>query len=412
VVKAARFLIVFMVLVWCPFWAGAQQFQALARLEPTQSTVTARVSGDIDVALKLTQAVPYRVFTLTNPARLVLDFREVRFDGLTREKLLHTDLVTYLRFGLFRPGWSRIVLGLKHAMRVASSAMKTDAATGDALIHVRLTRQTALDSMQPSGKTSAGNDIWALPQPVKTARPKTRPTGDRPIVVALDPGHGGIDPGAEYQGQSEAHLMLNLAREVKERLVRTGRYKVFLTRNEDVFVSLQGRISRAREGGADVLISLHADALAEGRASGTTVYTLSKVASDAASAYLAASHDRNDLLAGVNLSRQDDAVASVLMDLARTETMPRSQALASALVKGIGRAMGRLRARPRLSAGFSVLKAPDIPSVLIETEFMSNPADLANLLNPAWRARFVDGLLAALDAWSLQDAAKARLLRR
>jgi len=404
--------------------ADAQGLQALARLEARDSAITARMSGDVDVVLKLTQAVPYRVFTLRKPARLVMDFREVRFDGLQKTKLIHTDLVRDLRYGLFRPGWSRMVLLLKHPMSIYSAIMETDKSAGDARIRVRLTRDLSPvtggtgttgatgNTTGDLGDRSASRDIWALPDPVKTPRPKTRPTGDRPVVVALDPGHGGIDPGAEYQGQSEANLMLTLAREVKERLVRTGRYRVFLTRNEDVFLSLQGRISRAREGGADVLISLHADALARGTASGTTVYTLSKVASNAAAAYLAASHERGDLLAGVDLNRQDDAVASVLMDLARTETMPRSKKLAAALVSGIGRAMGRLRARPRLSAGFSVLKAPDIPSVLIESGFMSNPADLSNLMNKAWRARFADGLLAALDAWSLKDAAQARLLRR
>jgi len=185
-----------------------------------------------------------------------------------------------------------------------------------------------------------------------------------------------------------------------------------LTRDRDMFLSLQGRITRARAAGADAFISLHADALARGTASGTTVYTLSRVASDQASALLAASHDRNDLLAGVDLKQQDDLVASVLMDMARVETGPRSEKLADAIVKGVARAVGRMRVRPRLSAGFSVLKAPDIPSVLVEFGFMSNPRDLALLTSRKWRARMIDGLVAGLESWVLQDAAEARLLRR
>jgi len=393
--------------------ARAQQLQALARLDIGHSAVTSRASGDVDIVLKLTQAVPYRVFTLVDPARLVLDFREVRFDGVSRKKLVHTDLVRAVRVGLFRPGWSRMVLLLKRPMAVYSSAMETSPTEGDALVRVRLTaRRKVAAAGQSDSPTDTNADIWALPKAAVLTRPKTRPNGERPVVVALDPGHGGIDPGAEYGGQSEARLMLTLARELREKLVRTGRYKAFLTRNEDVFLSLQGRISKARQGGADILISLHADALSEGQASGTTVYTLSKVASNAAAAYLAASHERGDLLAGVDLRRQGDVVASILMDMARRETAPRSEKLATALVRGIGDATGKIRARPRLSAGFSVLKAPDIPSVLIETGFMSNPADLGNLVNPGWRAKFAKGLIAGLDAWSLQDAAEARLLRR
>ncbi len=396
--------------VMVPLAAPAQQLQALAQVDIAQSGITGRVSGDVDIVLKLTQPVPYRVFTLSDPARLVLDFREVQFAGVTVDNLLHTTLITDMRTGLFRPGWSRMVLRLKRPMAVYLAAMETSQTGGGALIRIRLTPQNPADFAASAGAHKS--DVWALPEAVSAPRAKTRPMGNRPIVVALDPGHGGIDPGARYQGRTEAALMLSLARELKERLVRTGRYKVFLTRKENVFLSLQGRISVARAGGADVFISLHADALASGTASGATVYTLSKVASNTAAAALAASHERSDLLAGVDLSQQDDLVASILMDMARVETQPRSEKLADAIVKGIGKAIGKIRARPRLSAGFSVLKAPDIPSVLVEFGFMSNPRDLAKLASAKWRAKIIGGLISALDAWSLQDAAEARLLRK
>lgn len=395
-------------LVAIPTGAFAQQMQALARLDLGQSGITARASGDVDIALKLTQPVPYRVFTLANPARLVVDFREVDFAGVTAKKLLHTDLITVMRTGLFRPGWSRMVLEMKYPMAVFSAQMRTGLADGTALVKIRLTRVSQAAFAASTG--ARGPDVWALPKPVKTAPPRTRQTGNRPLVVALDPGHGGIDPGAEYHGQSEANLMLTLARELKERLVRTGRYKVFLTRKENVFVSLQGRISRAREGGADILISLHANASPSRSASGTTVYTLSKVASNAAAAALAASHDRDDLLAGVDLSKQDNMVASVLMDMAHVETMPRSKSLAIALAKGIGNTVGPVRQHPVQSAGFSVLRAPDIPSVLIEFGFMTNPRDLARLMSKKWREKIITGMIHALDSWSMKDAAQARLL--
>jgi len=388
----------------------SQQLQALARLDVARSSVKDRVSGDVDILLKLTQAVPYRVFTLAEPARLVMDFREVNFSGVTHAQLIRTDLISTMRYGLFRPGWSRMVLEMAQSMRVQSAVMETDPNDGDALVRIRITKQDGAAFKAASGPTD--EDFWALPKSTISGPAKTRPLGDRKVVVALDPGHGGIDPGAQYEGHSEASLMLTFAREMKENLILSGRYEVFLTRNENVFVSLEGRVSRARDDGADVFISLHADALAAGKATGTTIYTLSDTASDKAAAALAASHERSDLLAGVDLSEQDDLIASVLMDMARIETTPRSEKLADALVAGIANSVGKIRSRPRLSAGFSVLKAPDIPSVLIEFGFMSNPSDLANLANPVWRQSVISGVQQALDDWSLNDAAEAKLLRQ
>jgi len=388
----------------------AAQLRALARLEPDASSVTARASGDIDVHLKITQAVPFRAFTLASPARLVLDFREVNFDGAKASDLIQTPQITSMRRGLFQPGWSRMVLGLASPMRIFQATMKTDPVNGDALVHIRLTAQDAATFTAQAGART--DDLWRLPKQIVLPPAKHRPMGDRKTVVALDPGHGGIDPGAEYQGFSEAGLVLKLARELKEQLIRSGRYEVFLTRDEDVFLSLEDRVSRARARGADIFISIHADALSEGTASGATVYTLSDTASDKAAALLAKSHERSDLLAGVDLSRQDDLIASVLMDMARVETQPRSEKLADAIVAGIAGAVGKQRARPRLSAGFSVLKAADIPSVLVEFGFMSNPLDLKNLTNTKWRKKVIAGLVSALDEWGVSDAAQARLLRK
>ena len=397
---------------------SAQQLSALARLDVAGSGISQRLSGDVDIVLSLSQAVPWRVFTLDDPMRMVVDFRKVDFPVLDRRALGAGDEIAFLRTGIFRPGWSRMVVGLARPMRVFSAAMKVDPASARAVVHIRLTETDAASFARRAGMPQG--DGWALPGALPGAgappaeHPAGRPSarGDGKIVIALDPGHGGIDPGAEYQGYTEAGLMLTLARQLRERLIRTGRFQVVMTRDSDMFMSLQGRITRARAAGADAFISLHADALARGTASGTTVYTLSKVASDQASALLAASHDRDDLLAGVDLKQQDDVVASVLMDMARVETGPRSEKLADAVVKGIARAVGRMRMRPRLSAGFSVLKAPDIPSILVEFGFMSNPRDLALLTSRKWRAKMIDGLVAGLQSWVLQDAAEARLLRR
>jgi len=205
--------------------------------------------------------------------------------------------------------------------------------------------------------------------------------------------------------------MLTFARELREVLVRAG-FEVVLTREDDVFVSLERRVARAHRARADLFISLHADSLAAGVAHGATVYTLSESASDAASAALAERHNRADLLAGLDLGGTDDVVADVLMDLARLDTQPRAEALARAMVDGIASATGHVNSRPLRSAGFSVLKAADIPSVLLEAGFLSTPEDLERLTDPDWRARLARGVRDGVRAWAAADAAEAALRRR
>ncbi|MCK7475776.1 MAG: N-acetylmuramoyl-L-alanine amidase [Rhodopseudomonas palustris] len=237
----------------------------------------------------------------------------------------------------------------------------------------------------PASAARAGTaGLGAAPAP--RTLPGERSQGSGPLTVVLDPGHGGIDPGAgTREGINEARLMPTFARELKEALLRDGTFRVAMTREEDVFVPLETRITLAREAGGQVFVSLHADAIAEGEAVGATLYTLADEASDAAAAALAERHDRDDLLFGVDLTGHDDLVATVLMDMARAETGPRNERLALALeaaIKGRGLTMHR---HPRQAAGFSVLKSPDLPSILVETGFMSSDADLARLRDPAWR---------------------------
>ncbi|OYW57940.1 MAG: hypothetical protein B7Z31_08810 [Rhodobacterales bacterium 12-65-15] len=192
-------------------------------------------------------------------------------------------------------------------------------------------------------------------------------------------------------------------------LLRDGRFAVVLTRDDDVFVPLETRTSIARSMEADIFLSLHADTLAEGEAQGATVYTLAEDASDAASAALAERHDRDDLLAGIDLSEQDDLVAEVLMDMARTETRPRTDRLAEAVVGAIRAAEIRMHRRPRQTAGFSVLKTPDIPSVLLELGFLSSARDFSRLTDPDWRATMAGAIRTALVTWDAEDSALRQL---
>ncbi len=388
----------------------AQNLRALARVDTAQSGVADVSDREMMLTLKLSQPVPYRVFTLSQPNRIVFDFKEVDWTGFSAKKAVMSEKINNLRFGAFQAGWSRMVLELKEPMALDKVEMRVDPAEGGAVLDAKFKLVDIEEFEQKIGpRVKAG---WDLPVPIDVKIPKKRQTGDRPLIVVLDPGHGGIDSGARYGEKHEKNLVLKFAIELKETLILTGRYKAYLTRNDDTFISLPGRISRARALGADVFLSLHADALESGWATGTTVYSLSDKASNEASAYLATRQDHNDLLAGVELTHQSDEVATVLMEMARVETKSRSDLLADMVVSGVAQSIGRLRKRPHLYAGFSVLKAPDIPSVLIELGFMSNKRDLNNLLNSKWRQQVIEGIVLALDSWSIEDAAQAQLLRQ
>ena len=400
-----RMIVAAMVAVWAALCsASAQDLTALARLDPQTSSIGDSEQG-IFVSLALSQPVPWRLRVLENPPRLVLDVREVDWTGIA-EVPRASVRVTDLRAGVFRPGWSRLVLELNGPFLVGQAEMRT--AEGSARLVLRLDPATQNDFAAKAALPEPKE--WAAPQAADLPLPESR--GDGPTVVVLDPGHGGIDPGAEREGLTEADLMLTFARELKETLLRAGGFTAVLTRNEDVFVPLETRISIAQAAGATVFLSLHADALAEGEAVGATIYTLAADASDAAAATLAERHDRDDLLSGVDLTGQDDLVAKVLMDMARTETLPRTQLLAETLRTAMESAGLKMHRIPLQQAGFSVLKSPEIPSVLIELGFLSSPGDLARLRDPVWRAQMTQAIVTGLQSWSVADAAQQQLRRQ
>ena len=389
----------------CALPVAAQDLGALARFE---GGAFADRWGGADVRLELSQGVPWRVFTLTDPNRLVLDFREVQWGDAAPADLIDSDRFGTVRMGSFRPGWSRLVAELAEPMRVDTAELITDDTTGRAEVLVRLDASDQDDFAAASGAPRDAG--WDLPEAADVRR--LPPRDPNRLRVVLDPGHGGIDPGAERAGVREADLMLTFGRELQEVLRRAGGFDVALTRNGDYFVSLEARVAFAREAQADIFISLHADALAEGVARGATIYTLSDEASDAASAALAERHNRDDLLAGLDLSTSDDRIANVLMSLARQQNAPRSDALAQHMLSGIKNAVGRVHKRPLRRAGFSVLKAADIPSVLLEVGFLSTDEDLKNLSDPIWRQGMAAGIRDGLMTWRDEDIALQPLRRK
>lgn len=404
--KAMRaFLIGFMIWVWAV--AGvAQDLSGLARVDMGSSAIEDGWFGGTTLTLGLSQGVPFRVFVLDDPARLVADFREVDFDGVTAAALLgDTDRVSAVRFGTFRPGWSRLVADLVAPMLPVEIGMPVDTSTGAATLTI------AMEDVEPDAFAARAGTPVNTDWGVEAAAAAVEVAEDS-FVLVIDPGHGGVDPGAVRDSTTEKDLMLGVALALRDVLRRAGGVEVVLTRDTDVFVSLTGRVALAHQVGADAFVSLHADSLQQGQARGATVYTLSDEASDAASAQLAAQHERSDIIAGVDLSGTDDQVASVLMDLARVETMPRTHALATALIDAMGAAGGPMNKRPRREASFSVLKSADIPSVLVEVGFLSDDRDLANLRDPVWRGGMVEALANGILAWRDIDLARQPLVRQ
>ena len=392
------------VLTALALWAGQA---AGADLDSAASRVVDAGEG-IRLELALSAPLAYRAFLLDAPPRLVVDFFG---DGPGRADVGGVDRsgrVVALGWGPIRAGWSRLVAQLDGPYRLSSAEERPD---GAARLVIRLDPATPEDFVRLTAKHAEENGPGAMPQPAAVAKARRRQTGDAPLIVVLDPGHGGIAPGAEAGGASEAAIVLAFATELAAMLRRDG-MSVVLTRQADVFVPLEARISIARAAGADVFLSLHADALAEGVAQGVTVYTLSDKASDRASALLAQRHDRADLLAGVDLAGQDDVLAAVMMDMSRTETQPRSDRLARTLAASISAAGIRMLRHPIQQAGFSVLKSPDIPSVLLEAGFLSSRSDRARLEDPEWRKSLQMAIAAALRKWAVADAAEARLIRQ
>lgn len=349
------------------------------------------------VVLDLTGALEYSIFTLADPYRVVVDLPEVEWRLSGSSIAAGGGLVQRLRFGLFQPGTSRLVLDVDQPVVVTKAFMLQPTADfGYRLV---------LDLAPVTGEEFRRQARLAPPRPAPPPRPALTPpappgAGDKPLIV-IDPGHGGVDPGTTgVSGVFEKVITLAWAQELARQLEATGRYRVVLTRKRDVFVRLRRRIEIARDHRAGVFISMHADAIANSRVRGAAVYTLSEKASDAEAAELAAKENKADIIAGIDLSTEayDDDVANILIDLAQRETMNFSAQFANLLVTELGKEIRLLRKSHRF-AGFRVLKAPDVPSVLVELGYLSNRDDERRLRDPAQRQRLMRAAVRAIDRY-------------
>jgi N-acetylmuramoyl-L-alanine amidase len=368
----------------------------------------ARLGGDESqtrFVMDLSRKIDLHAFTLADPYRVVLDIPQVTFALPPKTGESGRGLIKAFRFGLVMQGGSRMVFDLAKPVRI-DKAFVVDPVGG---APARLVLEFAATDRDGFLRKIAADNRLAPPGLPSATRPEANGGDPRPLVV-LDPGHGGIDTGTKGpSGELEKDIVLDFAQRLRQRVEKSGKYRVAMTRSDDTFVPLADRVQIARNAGASLFVSIHADALphGEGDAQGASVYTLSETASDSEAARLAEKENRADVIAGVDLKTEPDDVADILIDLAQRETKSFSAQFAHKLV-GEMKAATRLHKTPLKSAGFRVLRAPDVPSVLVELGYVSNRQDLQSLLSDHWRNRTADSIAQAIDTYFATHVAGAR----
>lgn len=381
----------------------------------------ARLAGDAKqtrFVLDLDKPIQFRAFTLADPYRVVVDIPQVDFRLPTEAGATGRGLIQAFRYGLVMPGGSRIVFDLTGPARIAKSYV-LDAANGQpprlVLELEQVDRTGFVQSLAAESRPELRPAISVAADPVvamKTAVPEPAAAApaapdSRPVVV-IDPGHGGLDNGTQAGGENEKDLVLGFGLALRDRIEKTGKYRVVMTREDDTFIPLADRVTIARNQSAALFVSIHADALppGEGDAQGATIYTLSDKASDAEAERLAEAENRADAIGGVKLTEEPAEVADILIDLVRRETRTFSNRFARQLMSEMKTSV-RMHKHPLKSAGFKVLKGPDVPSVLVELGYASNKDDLEHMKSDSWRARTVGSMAQAIDVFFAKRVAKA-----
>lgn len=446
--KAALKLVALIALFWLPlFWipgAHAAITITAARVWPAQDYTR--------LTLESKKSISHNMFTISNPDRLVVDLEEVEpgnaLDELTRLVGSNDPYIKSVRVGRFKPGVVRLVLDLKAEVKPQIFVLKPVAEYGyrlvldvypahpvdplmallepsktsnpEAVVTPDTTEQTAEkilteDQLKLSQNLNidrdSGIDNNAQPTPgaAATATPNPPELRARTLVIAIDAGHGGEDPGARGRhGSREKNVTLAIARKVKELVDGTPNMRGVLIRDGDYFIPLIGRVAKARKVNADLFISIHADAFIKAKARGSSVFALSEHgATSTAARWLAKKENEADLIGGVNLAVQDPYLARTLLDLSQTATITDSMKLAKHVLNELGGINDLHRGRVE-QAGFAVLKSPDIPSILVETAFISNPSEERRLNDKGYQMKLANAILGGIKRYFAQNPALSR----
>ena len=379
--------------------AAAEKAARLGPIHPVASDT--RVGGDdaqTRFVMDFSRKVELRAFTLADPYRVVIDLPQVVFNLPPRTGEAGRGLVKAFRYGLVMHGGSRIVLDVSKPVRIDKAFVIEPVAGQPARLVLDLAatdRNSFMRSLSAEAQPARSPSSFA-----GTEREPARKGDPRPIVV-LDPGHGGVDFGTvASSGVMEKSIVLEFAVQLRDRLEKTGKYRVVMTRTDDTFIPLVDRVRMARIRQAALFISIHADLLkkGEGDTQGATIYMLSDTASDPEAARLAEDENRADVIAGIDMSHEPGDVADILIDLAQRETKALSVQFAKTLA-GDMKKVARMHKHPMKSAGFRVLKAPDVPAVLLELGYVSNKDDLKELTSGTWQAKTANAIGTAIDTY-------------
>ncbi len=370
-----------------------------ALAQPTVSTVRIGVHPDkTRFVMELSERPRYRVFTLPDPFRVVIDLPEFQWaqgQGGARER---GGLISAMRFGLFAPGTSRVVLDVREPVRVKRVFVLPPKQDYPYRFVVDMVPVSRADFFAGARGGAIASDPPLAPA-VSALIPPPGLKADRRPTIVIDPGHGGVDPGARsISGVYEKKIALNYARALKRQLEASGRYRVALTRERDMFLRLRDRVGMAERLQGDLFVSLHANNHDSPRIRGASVYTLSEKASDAEAEALAAKENKADIIAGDDLSDQTEVFSKIFIDLAQRETMNLSKQFANTLVPEVGK-VTKLLGNTHRSAGFAVLKSATVPSVLIEIGYLSNRSEERLLLSKKHRRSVTRAIIEAIDAY-------------
>lgn len=343
------------------------------------------------LVLDLSANVDHTVFQLHQPERVVIDLQNSTMSAKTRDLLLEASGISAVRFAAKDGAHLRIVLDLDDAMQIKTFVLPPNAQYGHRLV-IDLYRQSQSDDVSVSAPVSG---------PAKQSKATSDLSqGTRSLIIAIDAGHGGEDPGAIGPAKTrEKHIVLAIAKELEAAINREVGFKAVLIRSGDYYISLQQRIDLARKHQADLFVSIHADAFTHPAASGASVYALSqKSATSATARYLADRENATDIIGGVggiSLENKDDILRSVLVGMSMEYSLNASLQVGAMVLSPLGR-VARLHKNTVEQAGFAVLKSPDIPSILVETGFISNPSEERNLGSPSYRQNLAKAIASGI----------------
>jgi N-acetylmuramoyl-L-alanine amidase len=344
--------------------------------------------------VELSDPVDVRVFTLTSPNRVVIDMPEVLWRMPGEARPTGKGAVKNYRYGLFRKGNSRFVVELNTPVSVGKTQLLPPEGGSGFRLVVDLAATSPAEFLAHAGWPK---DIPNAVASLDGAPASAAARGNKRVIV-VDAGHGGIDPGTHGQGGTvEKDVVLSVAKELKTALEATGRYRVQLTRDSDVFIPLRQRVNIARAAHGDLFVSLHADSNDHHEVRGASVYTLSEDASDREAAKLAEKENMSDVIAGVDLTGENNPVASILIDLVQRDTINRSVRFAETVIGALPTATMVRPSSPHRAAGFAVLKAPDVPAVLIELGYLTNTKDEAEMATEPWRKQVAQTISSSID---------------